>query len=146
MSRSITSADSQLVISLPELALANVFMEGYAVDSSFAFESVQTAETQLGVDGYTSAGWIPRNYPMNLQFAADSNSLKVWDALVSYQDAKRTVVRFNGTLVLTSNGMSYTMEKGVLVNYAPVPDGAKVLQPRTMQIIWGRVLPVPIAA
>lgn len=143
--RSITSADSNFVVYLPEIAFPAVFMEGYAVDSSFSFDSVQTSEVQLGVDGITSAGWVPRNYPMNIQFAADSESLKVWDALVAYQDAVRNVVRFGGVITLPGNKMSYTLERGVITNYTPIPEGAKVLQPRTLQIVWQRIIPVPVA-
>lgn len=145
MARSITSADSVFIWSLSQLALASVEMQGYAVDNSFTFDVVQTAETQLGVDGKTSAGWLPRNYPMSVQFAADSDSLKVIDALVSYQDATLDVVRFNAVLSLPGNKMSYVMSKGVLVEYNPIPDGGKVLQPRTARLVWETIRAVPIA-
>ena len=142
--RSITSADSVFALSCTELALLGVVLEGYAADAAFAMENADTAETILGVDGKLSAGWIPRSYPQTITLQADSPSRQVFDAIVAYQDVNRTVLRLNAVISLPGNQYSYTMARGVLKNYSPMPTAQRVLQPMTFAIEWERVLPVPI--
>lgn len=143
--RSITSADSTFVISSADFALAATALEGYAADASFAMDTADTAETSLGVDGKLSAGWVPRTYNQTITLQADSPSQAVFDAIVGAQDVSRNVFRLNGVITLPGNQRSYTLTRGVLKNYKPMPDGQRTLQPITFTIEWERVLPVPIA-
>lgn len=142
--RSITSADSTFVISSADFALAATVLEGYAADAAFAMENADAAETSLGVDGKLSAGWIPRSYTQTITLQPDSISRAVFDALVTAQDATRTVYRLNGVITLPTNQYSYNLTRGVLKNYTAMPTAQKILQPMTFVIEWERVLTVPI--
>ena len=143
--RSITSADSVFSISSADFALAATILEGYAADAAFAMENADTAETMLGVDGKLSAGWIPRSYKQTITLQADSKSRKVFDGLVTAQDATRQIFRLNGVITLPGNQYSYTLTRGVLKNYTAMPTAQRVLQPLTFVIEWESVLAVPIA-
>lgn len=142
--RTITSADSTFVVSSADFALAATILEGYAADASFAMESVQTAETVMGVDGKLSAGWTPRPYPQTITLQPDSPSRPIFDLIAAGQDAARTVFRLNGVITLPGNQYSHALSRGVLVGYTAIPAGQKVLQPMTFQIVWEKVLTIPL--
>lgn len=142
--RTITSADSTFIVSSADIALAAVKIEGYAADAAFAMDNVDIAETVMGVDGKLSAGWIPRPYPQTITLQPDSPSRPVFDAIVAAQDAGRTIYRLNAVITLPGNQYSHSFSRGVLKNYTPMPTGQKVLQPMTFQIVWERVLPIPL--
>lgn len=142
--RTITSADSTFVISSADFALAAAILEGYAADAAFAVDNSDTAETSLGVDGKLSAGWVPRTYNQTITLQADSPSRFIFDALVTAQDAARTIFRLNGVITLPGNQYSYSLSRGVLKNYTAMPTAQRVLQPLTFVIEWEQVLPVPI--
>lgn len=143
--RTITSADSTFVISSADFALAATILEGYAADAAFAMDNADTAETSLGVDGKLSAGWVPRSFNQTITLQADSPSRLIFDALVTAQDAGRTVYRVNGVITLPGNQTSYALSRGVLKNYSAMPNAQRVLQPTTYVIEWEKVLPVPLA-
>lgn len=142
--RTITSADSTFVLSSADFALAAAILEGYAADASFAMESVQTAETIMGVDGKLSAGWTPRPYPQMITLQPDSPSRPIFDLIAARQDAYRTVFRLNGVITLPGNQYSHALSRGVLVGYTVIPAGQKVLQPMTFQIVWEGVKTIPL--
>ena len=66
MTKTITSANSKLTISAEGL-YAGVQVQGFASDTAFTVESVQTAETRMGVDGNMSAGYTPHVVPQTIQ-------------------------------------------------------------------------------
>lgn len=142
--RTITSADSTFVISSADFALAATILEGYAADASFAMDSVQTAETVMGVDGKLSAGWTPRPYPQTITLQPDSPSRAIFDLIATSQDAARTIFRLNGVITLPGNQYTHVLSRGVLVGYTPIPAGQKVLQPMTFQIVWESSRPIPL--
>lgn len=144
MDRSITSADAVFVLSSTDFALVGTQLEGYSADAAFAMDNADTAETQLGVDGKLSAGWIPRSYNQTITLQADSPSRGIFESLVGAQDATRNVFRLNGVITLPGNQRAYNLTRGVLKSYTAMPSAQKVLQPTTYVIEWERVLPVPI--
>lgn len=142
--RTITSADASFVISSADFALAATILEGYAADAAFATDNADTAETSLGVDGKLSAGWVPRSYNQTITLQPDSPSRFIFDALVGAQDVARAIYRLNGVITLPGNQYSFTLSRGVLKNYTPIPAANRVLQPITFSIEWERVVALPI--
>ena len=53
----ITSANSIISASIPDVYPAAQQLQGYAVDDAWAAESVEMALAQMGVDGLMSAGF-----------------------------------------------------------------------------------------
>jgi hypothetical protein len=142
--RTITSADSTFVISSADFALAATIIEGYAADAAFAMDNVDTAETSLGVDGKLSGGWVPRAYPQTITLQPDSPSRPLFDGLVTAQDAARTIFRLNAVITLPGNQYSHSLSRGILKNITPMATAHKILQPMTYQILWEKVLTIPL--
>ena len=131
----ITSANSQLTLNIDGLyGPANI--QGYAVDDAFESESVQQSEVLMGVDGHLSGGkvWIP--YKMTIHLQADSPSVEVFDNWRSNQDGVADVFLANGTIILPSTGMTYTLKNGYLTSATPFPAVKKTLQPVVYEITW----------
>lgn len=143
--RTITSADSTFVISSADFALAATILSGYAADAAFAMDNAVTAETSLGVDGKLSAGWVPRSYNQTITLQPDSPSRPLFDAIVTAQDAARTVYRLNGVVTLPGNQYSHSLARGVLKSYSAMANAQKILQPVTFVIEWERVTTIPLA-
>lgn len=124
----ITSANSVLTFTA-SLFPVPVQMKGYSADTGFMSEAVDLAQVQMGIDGRMTSGYTPNPVPVTITLQADSPSLQFVDLLSQGMKTAREVIYVTGTLTLPSTGKSYTMTRGVLTNYKPFPDGAKVLQP-----------------
>lgn len=142
--RTITSADATLVLSSADLALAATKVEGFAADAAWAMGDTDVAQTIRGVDGRLSAGFVYGDYSMVITLMPDSDSDFIFDAAMTGAVAGQAVYRVNGVLTLPSNGRSYNLTRGVITTGRIMPDGQRVLQPRTWTIMWERVQPTPI--
>lgn len=123
----ITSANSSIVISSADIALAATQLEGFGADASFATEDVESAVTQIGVDGKMSAGWVPRITNMTITLNPASASVAVFDTIITTADTLRAPVWLNCVVQIPSIGKSYTLSKGVLSRVKQAPDGGRVL-------------------
>lgn len=125
----ITSANSTFTLMASSVFPVPISMEGYAVDKAFASDSVDVAETQMGVDGIMSAGLIfqPKKITVSLQANSPSNAF--FTDLNQYQQTKRDISYITGVIYLPSIGARYTLNKGVLKSLPMFPTAQKVLQP-----------------
>jgi hypothetical protein len=139
----ITSANSVYTLSIDGLYPVPQQLQGYAADGSFATETVDIAETRMGVDGLMSAGWLPRMTPQTITLQADSISIDLFENWSSAQDVVREIYWASGLISMPSIGKKYTMTRGVLTKYQAVADNKKVLDPRTFTITWGSIQPAP---
>jgi hypothetical protein len=46
-----------------------------------------------------------------------------------------------GTIILPSLNKKYTLEKGFLTGYQPIPNAKKLLEPQNFGITWQRIIP-----
>ena len=134
--RTLTSANSVFALSIPGLFPAPVVLEGYAADNAFGADSVPTAETHIGVDGFMSAGFIFSLTKMKVHLEADSFSVDIFDAWNSAQKSERELYFANATIELPSVGKSFTLTKGALTNYKNFPDAKKTLSAVEFEITW----------
>ena len=132
----VTSANSQLSIAIDNVFPVPVIIQGFAVDDAFEGESVQQSETLMGVDGNLSAGKVFNPYKMTIHLQADSPSVFLFDSWRSSQDAAIDVFAANGTIVMPSTGMIYTLTNGYLTMASPFPAVKKLLQPLVYEITW----------
>ena len=137
----ITSANSAFILTVTKLQIASVALERYAVDTAWSLEDVETAVAQVGVDGKMSAGWVPRLNAMTISFTPDSESITMFDAIVTAQDTMKTIYTVQGTLSLPSVTKAYTLSNGVITQFKAIPDGGRVLQPQSYRITWESVKP-----
>lgn len=144
MAKTLTTANSEFTILIPDITGRPVTIEGYATDDAFAFEAVDVAETMMGVDAKMSAAYTPVIKPQNVILQADSASVDIFENWLSAQESiKELIFASGGNLALPGPGYSYVLVKGVLKNFKR-PDGKKFLQPYTFQLHWESVQRIPL--
>lgn len=134
--RTITSANSVLM-----LAVAGIFpvaqkIEGFAADNMFDTDAFNSSEVVMGVDGRMSAGWVPVVKTQTYTLQADSESIDLFDQWSEIQNTAREVFFADATILLPSVGKKYALTRGVLSNFTPMPGLGKTLKPMTFQITW----------
>jgi hypothetical protein len=140
----LTVANSVYLLVIADLFPVPQQLQGYAADDVFSTEAVDSVETQMGVDGNLSGGWVPTPKRQTIVLQADSVSSLMFDAWQQAQEAVRDAFIANAIIRLPSLGRSYVCTKGFLTQYMPIPDARRILQPRRFQITWQSILGAPL--
>lgn len=141
--KTLTAANSVILLSIPGLFNTPVQLQGYAADDVFDIEQLDTAETMMGVDGKLSAGWVPKEIKQSFTLQADSDSVAFFEQWYQAQQRVREVYAASGSTALPSVGRKYNMRKGFLTGYSAAPNGKKVLQPRKFVVTWEALVSAP---
>lgn len=139
MSKTITSANSSLTLTVGGIFGSALAVQGYAMDSAFQNDAIQSAEVTMGVDGHLSAGFVFKEVKQKITLSPDSPSKYIFDDWYSNMAASREVFFANATLDLPSVGESYNFTRGVLSSYHGAPSGKKKLEPVEYEITWESV-------
>jgi hypothetical protein len=136
---SITSANAVI-----QLAFAVVFptpqqIQGFAEGDVFDATSIKISETQMGVDGQQSAGFVWVARPITFHLLADSPSNDIFDEVASQMEANQTTFPASGLIVLDT-GEKFTMINGALTDYMWIPPAKKLLMPRSHTITFQKVI------
>ncbi len=123
----ITSANATVGMSVGGLFSIN--LENFSADSSFTSDTIQVAETRMGVDGHMAAGFTPNIKTLTINLEAGSPSTEFMNLLNQAQETNRRPYEVNTVISIPSIGKRYTFSKGVLQSYKGLPDGNKVLGP-----------------
>src|SRR5579862_454551 len=142
--QTITSANSIIMLAILGLFDVPQQIQGFAADTGFNTEAFASVEVVMGVDGNMSAGWVPVEKKMSIMIMPDSPSIAIFDAWYAAQEAARELFFAEGEIVLPSVSRSFTMLKGVMSTYTPVPEIGKVLKARTFGLTWQSILPAPV--
>jgi hypothetical protein len=142
----ITSANAVLMLSVSALYPSPQQIQGFGVDDVFDFDPLESAETQMGVDGVLSAGFVYVPIPMAITLKADSPSNLFFDTWWSAQQQIADLYPATGNITLSSIGRKYAMTTGWLKTFPPVSDAKRVLQARKFIIHWQKISPANIAA
>ena len=145
MARTLTAANSILMLSITGLFPVPQRIQGYATDDAFSTEAVTPAEVMKGVDGKMSYGYVPYMTPMTISLQADSQSNDMFDAWLSAQKAAGEVFPANGLITLPGLGRSYVLVNGVITQIQAFASVRKTLQARAFTITWDSVDPAPLA-
>ena len=137
----ITSANSVVTITVQGLFNTPVQLFGYSADKAWDTSSVTLTETQIGVDGRKTAGFIYNAIKQTFSFQADSPSVQVFESIYAAMRAARDVYYIAATIDLPATGQSYVCNKGTLEDYNAVPSAGKVLTAREFSINWGSIQP-----
>lgn len=140
---SITAANSVYMLSLLPLFAIPQQLQGFSADDVFGTEAVQNAEVMMGVDGHLSGGFVYAPIVQNITLQADSKSNDIFDAWNQVQFSSLETLIANAVILLPSLGRKWTMTRGFLTSFPPLPDAKKVLQPRRYAITWERQSPAP---
>lgn len=135
----ITSANSVFTIVCASVFPAPVQLQGYASDKAFATEALELAETQMGVDGRMTAGYVPNSVKQTISLQADSPSRSVFNAIIQATKTIGEVFYLSGVISLPSTGEQFSMTRGILTTAKQIPDAQKVLQAVDYIITWQSV-------
>lgn len=142
----ITSVNAVLTLSAAGLLSVPTRIQGFATDDIFSVAPVSPIETMMGLDGALSAGFVYTEKKMDITLMAGSASNSFFDALQNAQEAAVQPFELSGLLILPSTGLQAVLIVGFLTRYPPVPNGKKVLQPRTFEITWQNINISPVGA
>lgn len=140
----ITSADAVFTITIKNLFNAPITLENWESDKAWEAQDRNISETKMSIDGKLNIGYIPSPINQTLHFSANSKSLIVFDSLATATEQMRTPYMINGELSLKGLGRKFTFSNGVLVSYAPLPDGGKTLGGRKVTLTWESIIPAGI--
>lgn len=142
--RTITSANSVFSLAVLNLFPTPQKVQGYSADTAFTLDAVASAEVHMGVDGKLSAGYTPQPRKLKVKLQADSDSVDIFDQWHQAQQAIKELYACNATIDVPALGKSYTLTKGFLSNYKPMPDAKKVLEPVEFEITFELVTYAPL--
>lgn len=148
-SLSITSANSKLTLTVRNIAGSIIVgpftVEGYAQDSAFLTETVDSAEALMGVDGKMAVGFLPRITKFAVNLMANSPSVLLFEAWDSAQKALGDILVADGFVAAPSLGKAYALVKGAMTKLTPIPAARKSYsEPMVYELSWESVTPAPI--
>lgn len=141
--KTLTAANAVLTIQIAGLFPA-VQLQGFSADDVTDISDLAVAEAVMGVDGVLSAGFVFVPVIQGITLQADSDSCAIFDQWNGQQQATRDVFRAQGVLILPSIGSKWSLNRGVLTGFKPVPDTRKILQPRKFAITWESMQIAPV--
>lgn len=136
----ITSANSSLILNVPDVFAVAQNIQGYAADDAFTNEAIDSAEAIMGVDGVMSAGFTPAITKLTISLQADSVSIDAFDNWLGAMKTAREVFFANVSISLPSVGKVYTLTKGALTKSKQLSDAKKVLQAVQYEISFESVV------
>lgn len=142
--KTITSANAVFLLTVPGLLPVPFQVQGFAADAAFLFDTVDAAETVMGVDGKMSAGYLPFITPQQITLQADSPSIQLFDSILAAEKLAKELFFLFGTISMPGVKKSFVMTKGALKRITQAPPAAKVLQPQAYQVDWEDVAPTPL--
>lgn len=136
MAFTITSANAVFMLAVGGVFPSPVQLQGFGVDDAFTTEMVDASETQVGVDGFGVAGYVPRSPEMTIRLLASSQSFILFEQWVAAQDQLQDVLYANGVISMPAVGRKYTMFMGALMRVSTMADARRVLANREFHIRW----------
>lgn len=144
MSGFITSADAIFTLTVQSLYNAPVTLQNWSADRAWETGEFELAETQMSVDGYLNAGYVPNPVDQTIYLSANSDSVVVFEAIMTGSQTARTVYKLGAEITLNGTSRKYTFVNGVLVRGSPTPSAGRTLEARQFGIRWERVYPAGI--
>ena len=137
----LTAASSVLALAVVNLYDTPQQIQGFSNDEAFSFEDVESSETVMGVDGFLSAGWVPKELMQSITLQADSPSVQFFEDWYASQQQARDLLVGSGTVTYPATQKQYNLVRGFLRGYSPAPPARRILQPRKFTIVWNQIQP-----
>ena len=134
--QTITSANAIYTLQIPGVFGSPQQIQEFAADEAFDTEEVESAVTQVGVDGVGVAGWVPRAVPQVITLLPSSNSKYIFTDWMEAMDANNEVIYASGIILMSSVGLKYTLHRGMLTRFSTIANARRVLQARRFQVTW----------
>lgn len=140
--RTLTSANAIIIINSADVfPKAPAQLQGFSADNIYGVDPIETGEAVMGVDGILSAGYTPKPTMQKFSIQSDSLSVDFFEAIYEQQKLNETMYELTGTTTLPSVQKRFTMTRGFMTLYSPMPPAGKILNPRDFTITWGSVIP-----
>lgn len=140
----LTTANSVFALAIPGLYPVAQILQGYSTDDAFSADDIQPSEVMMGVDGRLSGGFVPQPRPQTIMLQADSPSCQIFDDWQAAQESARELYIASAIISLQGTSQKYSLNRGILFSYSPMPAAKKVLQPRKFIITFESVSLSPI--
>lgn len=138
MSGNLTAANAIFQLSIPAVFPSPQQLQGFSADDIFDTDSQEAVQTQMGVDGLLSAGFVFVETKQTITLQADSESNLVFDQWRDAEKAALNAFPASATIILPALGRKWTMTRGFLTTYKPIPGAGKILKPRAFGITWNK--------
>lgn len=136
MAGNLTAANCVFQLFIPDVFPAPQQLQGFAADDIFDTDSQEAVQTQMGVDGLLSAGFVYVETKQQITLQADSDSGDVFDQWRAAEKAALNAFAASAVIILPSLNRKYEMTRGFLTAYKPIPGAGKILKPRQFGITW----------
>ena len=137
----LTAANAVFTLAVTGLFPAPLQLQGFAADDIFSIDPIAASETIMGVDGKLSGGYINVEVTQNVTLQADSASMFIFDQWYLTQKFAQKIYTANGIVILPGLSTKWTLTKGFLKTYPPVPDVKRLVRERKFAITWESVVP-----
>lgn len=141
---SISAVNSIIMLSVTGVFPVPQQLQGFGSDDAFGSDTLESSEVLMGVDRHLSGGFVAVPVKQNYTLMADSASIFFFDTWWAAQQQAGEVFPANGIILLPPIGKKWTMTKGFLTGYKPLPDVKKLLQAQQFSITWESVFASPI--
>ena len=132
----ITASNAVLMLGIAGLFPTARRVQGFGVDDAFTTDAAEVSETQIGVDGYGVAGYVPRSVPMMIRLLPTSVSIDIFEQWIAAQDQLGDILEANAVIAQPSLGRKYTCYRGVLMRVDTIASVRKVLANREFHLNW----------
>lgn len=141
---SITSLNAVYMISVSSVFPTPIQLQQFSTDDMFDTDALTVAEAQMGVDGFQTGGLVNNPVVQRITLMGDSISNDFFDTWNSSQIQAKDVFVASATIQMPSVSKKWTMVRGILVTYQPMPTAQKTLRPRPFSISWQNAVPQPM--
>lgn len=135
----ITSANSIVTLAVAGLFPIPQQLHGYSADRAWETADVVMTESNIGVDGRKTAGFVFNQVEQTFTLQGDSPSRATFQAIVNAMKAAREIYYIQGTITLPATNESFICVKGTLKNANMLPNAGKVLEAVKYVIEWQRI-------
>lgn len=141
--RTLTAANVVLMLGVTGLYDVPRRMQGFSADDVTDMEALGVGETQMGVDGRLSAGYVFNAVSQNITIQADSESIDFFENWQQAEAQRREKYIAFGSILVKATGKRYTMTRGFMTTAMLMPAIRKTLQPRRFTLQWQSVTSAP---
>lgn len=138
---SLTAANAVITLTIPGVFNLPQQLQQFGVDDVADNDTLVVAQTEMGVDGFLSGGFVFNKVKYVYTLKANSPSCFMFDQWNAANRAQQDTLPANGLLKLPALGTKWNWTKGFLVEWKPAPDIKKMLADRKFGVEWESVTP-----
>lgn len=140
----ITSANSSVIITVPQVFVVPQVIQGYAADDAFTQEAFDLVETRMGVDAILSGGFTPAPKRLTIMLQPDSIALATFLQWKAAMEAALEAFPGSIQVAMPSISLGFSMGTVFFKNSQGMPSAKKVLEPFPAILEYATLVAAPI--